>query len=107
MSKPSLSQHVLAFVLAHSEPLTVAEIVGGIGHLIPAARASANGRRYVRYERKRRNVKAKTAGAPSLIDYGRRDVVQSVLRHLVAANKVRRLRPGVYARPPPRVFRAG
>lgn len=107
----SLTQRCLRYVLANGQ-VTVAQVVAAVQKDIPAAQALSAGKRQLRADCNRPNRSGKAAKrnpnnplytVEFLTQWGRRILVYRRLGDLVRNGSLRRVRPGVYAPPLPRL----
>ena len=94
----NFNAQVLAFVLEAEGEVTTSKALGALGRFISAARAATAGRRC------RRHSSKGSGGKVALVDLGRRHLITSALCNLTNDGRLRRVRRGVYAPPPPRLL---
>jgi len=100
----SLRTRVLEAVLGLGE-CTPSQVTAVVGRHIAASQAATAYRRVCKTERKRCPPGARTRKSPAEpLERGRRRLVAEALLRLCKEGKVRRLRPGLYAPPLPKLF---
>lgn len=90
-----MRQLVLREVLKHDQA-TVSQVLAAVGKSISASKAAAVGRRI---------RSGKSSGRVSVVDLGKKHMVNHALCELLRAGKIRRVGKGVYAPPLPRLFK--